>query len=189
MSTLFIRKRPLSLILYRHCQVITRRIIILYRSSSDASVSTDTNFPGIIGKVTSLVSHHRRVQTAEERNFFPCSLLFFFFFFFFFLPRLFLPFVLLRVSSFFPAIVSLHGELNAAVSWERRLVSFPSRFHAIVGVCQPADTCSFFPHPFPVAQALLVLHESPIPYTILVLHRTRRISGAGTASGRVTIGK
>lgn len=33
-------------------------------------------FPGITGKVTSLVSHYRRVQTAEKRNFFLSSLRF-----------------------------------------------------------------------------------------------------------------
>lgn len=43
-----------------------------------------------------------------------------------------------------PLVSFLHGELSASVSWERRLVSFPSRFHAIVGVCQPADTRGFF---------------------------------------------
>jgi len=61
------------------------------------SVSTGSKFSGISsGKVTFLVSHHRRVQTAETRNFAS--------------P--------LAVSLCETSISSLHGEVSAPVSWE-----------------------------------------------------------------------
>jgi len=60
------------------------------------SVSTGSKFSGISSrKVTFLVSHHRRVQTAETRNFAS-------------------PLVSLCETS----ISSLHGEVSAPVSWE-----------------------------------------------------------------------
>lgn len=104
-------------------------------------------FPGITGKVTSLVSHYRRVQTAEKRNFFLSSLRF---------PLLF-PLSRPPPRPLSTRLLLLSSRLfssrwGASVSWERRLVSFPSRFHAIVGVCQPADTgAAFFTSSFSVS--------------------------------------
>lgn len=113
-------------------------------------------FPGITGKVTSLVSHYRRVQTAEKRNFFLSSLRF---------PLLFLlsrpPPRPLSTRLLLLSSRLFSSRWGASVSWERRLVSFPSRFHAIVGVCQPADTGAAFFYILILGQSVfLILHRS-----------------------------
>lgn len=154
-------------------------------------------FPGITGKVTSLVSHYRRVQTAEKRNFFLSSLRF---------PLLFLlsrppprPLTtrLLLLSS---RLSSLHGEARPlaenVVSSRFLLVFTPSS--ACVNRPIPArlflhphsrSVCFPYPSPLHLLQHYHYQHYHYQHHLLLLLfYRTGRVSGTGTTS-RVTIGK
>lgn len=102
------------------------------------------NFSDIIGKVTFLVNHHRRAWTIEKirRQL---------------LPSFFSIFALYRTFAIFSTSMSLHGELSASVSWERRFVSFPSRFHAIAIVSTGRYRRDFLRLPFHSTPFILLL--------------------------------
>lgn len=98
---------------------LTRRIIADSRLTTHQYRRPAANFSDITGKVTFLVSYHRRARTIEKIR---KELLL----------SLFSIFILYHSFATSSTSTSLHGELSTSVSWEHRFVSFPSRFHAIV---------------------------------------------------------